>query len=229
MGNWIGETAGFAMLFLIGALFLTMLKEFRLIKGDTAARAGKTALYAFGSGFAYLSLGGLIYNASVGTGGIFEYNVVWDYGNYAKVMAGAESGECDGLFNTLYIKIAHLAGSVLFGQYLSATIYTSFLFAVLFALILYAAEGRLFGREAAESLLPFTFVWPFSYKLFLPSPVSLMCCLFGVIVVCALHAGWHRQEVKLRITDGGWGYQLALGILCAANAMVYYLELVGRR
>lgn len=229
MGNWIGETAGFIMLLLIGALFLTMLKEFHLIGEKRIAEVKKIALYTFMSGYAYLSIGGLIYNVSVSPSGIFKYNVVWNYGNYAKLMDGVESGICEGLFNTIYIKIAHLTGSIFFKQYLSSTIYTSFILAVIFAIILYIIEGRLFGEETADRLLPFTYVWPFSYKLFLPSPVSFMCCMFGGIILLVLSLGKHKNGIKPRVLNTGWIYQLALSILCAANIMIYYLELVGRR
>lgn len=228
MGNWIGEMSGFCMLVLIVALFFMMLEEFRLLKDTVAAELRGIALYGFLCGLGYLSVGGLFYNASVDSSGIMEYGKVWNYGGYAVIMAGAESGSFSGgFFDEIYGRAVRLAGAIFFGQYISAAVYTSFFFAVLFAWILYRAESRLVGKENADSLLPFTFLWPFSYRLFLPSPVSLVCCILAGIAAAVLLC---KKQAKVPVVkiSAGWAYQVALCFTCAVNVMIYYTEIVRR-
>ncbi len=201
MGKLIGESAGFLMLLLIWILFLNMLKEFHLLRKERAALLGKVSLCLWGTGIFYLVLGGFFYNISIGQASIFQYDVIWGYGDYAQI----------------------------FEQYLSAAVYTSFFFAIAYGTQLYFLFFKIFGRQSADKLLPFICFCPFAYKLFLPSPVSMCCCLAVLIVQGIFQAGKRFPSLKAGFRISPWLYNFLLCILTAFNVMLYYKEmLLGR-
>lgn len=101
MGKTIGEAAGFSMLLLIWILFLNMLKELNISDSKHITLIRKISLSLFGTGVFYLVLGGFFYNISIGQTGIFQYDVVWGYGNYARLMDKVEQGTGNGLFSKI--------------------------------------------------------------------------------------------------------------------------------
>lgn len=112
MGKTIGEAAGFSMLLLIWILFLNMLKELNISDSKHITLIRKISLSLFGTGVFYLVLGGFFYNISIGQTGIFQYDVVWGYGNYARLMDKVEQGTGNGLFSMIYLLIARGIGTL---------------------------------------------------------------------------------------------------------------------
>lgn len=221
MGKTIGESAGFAMLLLIWILFLNMLKEIKLISPERMHLIRKISLFLFGAGIFYLVLGGFFYNISVGQSGIFQYDVVWGYGSYAQMMSKVEQGTGNGLFSMIYLLAARTAGTLFFRQYISAAIYTSFFFAIAFGVRLYFLFENHFGSQSGKNLLLLVFVCPFSYKLFLPSPASMICCLL-IFAVSSIRI----KLPKIQIKNSCWSYQFLLVILTSVNIMLYYKEML---
>lgn len=226
MGNTIGESAGFAMLLLIWILFLNMLKELNLISTERMALIRKVSLYLLGAGLIYLVLGGFFYNISIDQASIFQYDVVWGYGNYAQVMGQLESGirNGNGFFSMIYLLVARGIGTLLFKQYIPAAFYTSFFFAIAFGVRLYYLFLKAFGSQSAQNLLFLVFVCPFSYKLFLPSPASMVCCL-AVFAFSSIHI--KLPKINLKVSH--WSYYFLLIILTSTNIMLYYKEMLLRK
>lgn len=224
MGKTIGEAAGFAMLLLIWILFLNMLKEFNLSDSKRITFIRKISLSLFGVGIFYLVLGGFFYNISVGQAGIFQYDVIWGYGNYAQLMNKVEQGTGSGLFSMIYLSAARKMGILFFKQYVSAAVYTSFFFAIAFGVRLYFLFENLFGSRIGQNLLILVFVCPFSYRLFLPSTSSMVCCLLTFAV-----SGIHRKLPEIKTKISCWGYLSVLVILTSVNIMLYYREMLLRK
>lgn len=229
MSKFIGESAGFALLILIWILVLQMVKEFHILPEDKAKEVRKVSVFIFAAGIGYLVSGGFFYNASVEKTSIFQYDVIWNYGNYAKIIEGVKGGSCHGFFNMLFAKAAYAVGTVFFKQYLSAAVYTSMFFSVFFGTGGYFLIKRLTDRETAWKLLPFLFLWPGAYKMFLPSPASLIGCIFILLLWCFLHKKKVIIQNPIRQAYRGWVYDSALCFFCALNMMIYYTEVVVRR
>lgn len=228
MGKTIGELAGFAMLLLIWVLFLNMLKELKLIRKEKALLIGKVSLCIWGAGIIYLVLGGFFYNISIDRAGIFQYDVIWGYGSYGQIMSQVENGSVQGIFSMIYLMIARGVGTLFFKQYLSAAIYTSFLFAIAFGTQLYFLFLKSFGSQWAEKLLLFMINFPFSYKLFLPSPVSMICCLVVMIVGGAIYGRKPFRQTGISCKISGWLYYFLLCAFVSVNIMLYYKEMLLR-
>ena len=228
MGKMIGELAGFAMLLLIWMLFLNMLKEFNLVDEKRILLIRKVSLCLWGTGMFYLVLGGFFFNISIDQASIFQYDVVWGYGNYAQMMAHAEDGIAQGIFSRIYLLIVRGIGNIFFKQFISATIYTSFLFAITYGTLLYFIFLDLFGKTNADKLLLLACFCPFAYKLFLPSPVSMVCCMTVLVIWIVLrkNKNFISQKIKIRISD--WLYYFLLCILTASSIMIYYREMLFR-
>lgn len=228
MGKLLGEAAGFAMLLLIWILFLNMLKELNLIRSERMTLIRKVSLYLWGAGIVYLVLGGFFYNISVGSTSIFQYDVVWGYGNYGQLMDevenGTGNGNGNGLFSMMYLLAARGIGTLFFKQYVSGAVYTSFFFAIAFGVVLYGLLLKGFGSQKAQRLLILVFVFPFSYKLFLPSPASLVCCL----LIMAL-GSMNIKLSKIKVEISYWSYLFLLVILTSINIMLYYKEMLLRK
>lgn len=226
MGKLLGEAAGFAMLLLIWILFLNMLKELNLIRSERMTLIRKVSLYLWGAGIVYLVLGGFFYNISVGSTSIFQYDVVWGYGNYGRLMEQVENekGNGNGLFSMMYLLAARGIGTLFFKQYISGAVYTSFFFAIAFGVRLYDLFLKGFGSQKAQRLLLLVFVFPFSYKLFLPSPASLVCWL----IVMAL-GSMNIKISKIKTEISHWSYLFFLVILTSVNIMLYYKEMLLRK
>lgn len=228
MGKMLGELAGFAMLLLIWILFLNMLKEFKLISKERAVLVGKVSLCLWGTGIFYLVLGGFFYNISIGQASIFQYDVIWGYGDYAQIMSQVETGNVKGIFGALYLMLARGTGKLFFKQYLSATVYTSFFFAITYGTQLYFLFLKMFGKQRADKLLLFICFCPFAYKLFLPSPVSMCCCMVVLIIQGIFHVNKMFVSAKAGIRVSPWLYNFLLCILTAFNIMLYYKEMLIR-
>ena len=224
MGKTIGEAAGFSMLLLICILFLNMLKELNISDSKHITLIRKISLSLFGTGVFYLVLGGFFYNISIGQTGIFQYDVVWGYGNYARLMDKVEQGTGNGLFSMIYLLIARGIGTLFFKQYISAAVYTSFFFAIAFGICLYFLFQNQFGSQNGQKLLLLVFVCPFSYKLFLPSPASIICFLLALAVFSI-----HIKLPKVNLKISCWSYQFLLVILTSINIMLYYKEMLLRK
>lgn len=227
MGKFIGETAGFAMLILIWILFLTMLQEFKIIDKKYVVLIRKVSLYIIAIGLGYLMLGCFFYNISVGEAGVFQYDTIWGYGNYLYMMKQAECGMGEGLVNRLYLSISHIAGRLFFGQYISALIYVSFMFSILYGLSIYFWIYRFLSKGTADKFFIFFFLYPLSYKLFLPSPMSMVCCFFSVLLwlICDV-LGMKNPILKISSRCTHWAYNLILCICVGINTMFYYTEIL---
>ncbi len=228
MGKTLGELAGFAMLLLIWILFLNMLKEFKLIGKKKALLIEKVSLCLWGTGIFYLVLGGFFYNISIDKAGIFQYDVIWGYGNYAQMMNQVEAGRGDGIVSSFYLMIARGVGKIFFQQYLSATVYTSFFFAIAYGTQLYFIFLKIFGKQTADKLLPFICFCPLAYQLFLPSPISMCCCILVLISGSIFYGSRKFTLPKAEIRVSEWLYYFLLCILTALNIMLYYREMVVR-
>ena len=232
MGKTLGELAGFAMLLLIWILFLNMLQDFKLMDRKKVLLLEKVSLSLWGAGMFYLVLGGFFYNISIDQASIFQYDVLWGYGDYGRIMNNLEGGEVNGFFVAIYLKIAHAIGSLFFKQYLSAAIYTSFLFAITYGCQVYFLFLKLFGKSKADNLLPFVCFFPYAYRLFLPSPASMVCCLTALIIggifrIKNFHWISFFSNRKLKVS--GWVYYFVLCILASFNIMIYYTEMLLRK
>lgn len=229
MGKLIGELAGFAMLFLIWILFLNMLGDFKVVSNGRIAAIRKVSVGIWGVGFFYILLGGFFYNISVGHSSIFQYDMIWGYGAYAEIMENVEAGSVGGIFRYGYLMIARFLGRVFFNQYLSATIYTSFLFAILYGIIIYDILTKSFEKEMADRILTLLFSVPFAYKLFLPSPASMICCLIALALwgILGRNKSIHPWKKQNRLSP--WIYNLTLCLLVAVNTMFYYKEMLLRQ
>lgn len=228
MGKMLGELAGFAMLMLVWILFLNMLQEFKIVSKRRALLMGKVSLALWGTGIFYLVLGGFFYNISIGQASIFQYDVIWGYGNYAQIMNHVEAGNVNGVFSAFYLMIAHGIGKLFFKQYIPAAVYTSFFFAITYGTLLYFIFLKIFGKQKADKLLPFICFGPFSYKLFLPSPVSMCCCMTVLIMWGILHINKKLTLMKVEIQVSQWLYYFLLCILTASDIMLYYKEMLVR-
>lgn len=228
MGKTIGELAGFAMLVLIWVLFLNMLQELKLIKKEKALLTGRVSLCLWLTGLFYLLLGGFFYNISIDRAAVFQYDVIWGYGSYGQIMSWLESGRVQGIFSMIYLMFARGMGKIFFSQYLSAAIYTSFLFAIAFGTQLYFLLRKALGSQAAEKLLLLTFVFPFSYKLFLPSPASMVCALTIMIAGGIAYNRRHFRQLKVSFRISGWLYCFLLCTFVSLNIMLYYKEMLLR-
>lgn len=226
MGKAIGELAGFAMLLLIGMLFLNMLKEFGLADEKKALLVRKLSLCLWGAGMFYLALGGFFYNISIGQASIFQYDVVWGYGNYAQMMEHVEDGNVQGVFSGIYLLAVRGIGRIFFQQYLTAAIYTSFLFAIAGGILCYFILLEMFDRQNADKLILLACFCPFAHKLFLPSPASMVCFIAVLAVWGVLHLNKNLTlpKVKIRISD--WLYYFFLCMFTAAGIMIYYKEML---
>lgn len=229
MGKTIGELAGFAMLLLIWILFLNMLGELKLIKREKVLLTGKVSLSVWGAGIVYLVLGGFFYNISVDRTGIFQYDIIWGYGSYGQIMNQVESGSVQGIVSMIYLMIARGVGTVFFKQYISGAIYTSFLFAIVCGTLLYFLLRESLGSKWAEKLLLLMLGFPFSYRLFLPSPVSMVCCLAVMIAGGLIYAcrSFRRPVIVCKISD--WLYYFLLCAFLSVNIMFYYNEILLRQ
>lgn len=111
-----------------------------------------------------------------------------------------------------------------FKQYISAAVYTSFFFAIAFGICLYFLFQNQFGSQSGQKLLLLVFVCPFSYKLFLPSPASIICFLLALAVFSI-----HIKLPKVNLKISCWSYQFLLVILTSINIMLYYKEMLLRK
>ena len=228
MGKTIGELAGFAMLLLIWILFLNMLGELELLKKEKSLLIEKVSLSIWGTGIVYLVLGGFFYNISIDRTGIFQYDVIWGYGSYGQIMNQVENGSVQGVISKIYLMIARGIGAVFFKQYISAAVYTSFVFAIASGTQLYFLFRKSLGSRRAEKLLLLMIGFPFSYKLFLPSPVSMVCCLIILIAGGLIYAGRSLRLLVISCKISDWLYYFLLCAFLSVNIMLYYNEILLR-
>lgn len=187
MNTFLGEIAAFGIIFLVFILFVIFLRETRLIKDRKSySRFRDISLFTVFFGFAYLLLGGLVYNYSVKAASIMDFKAVWGFGSIADVMNGLFNAPLSDPFNFVYTKIVGFVGYLLLGQYLPTAFYMSFLFTILFVWFAYLIFKKILREKEASYMVFLILAFPMSYRLFLPSSLSLLCFLVSMIIYLAI-------------------------------------------
>lgn len=231
MGKFFGEFSGFLMIILIALLFVKLLWDLKIIKKtETISNFKKISLFTIGIGMMYLFVGGMIYNMKQGEQVSFaETSIIWNYGDFGKILIGLEGGNVQGIFNTIYVKLALAMGSIFFGQFLACSIYISFILSVLTIWIYFCGIKRILGETGAWYIITICLVFPYAFHLFLYSSISLICFFAAVLFYLIVRKGNYRvpDKVKLFQWNNFWMENLWL-VTCILGGFVLFRDMVGR-
>ena len=231
MGKFLGELGGFLMILLIVTLFIKLLWDTKIIKKmETINCFRKVSLFTIGMGVFYLFIGGFVYNYSQGQQvSIAEIETIWNYGNYGNILTGLEQGSGQGILDTIYIKLVYSMGSIFFGQFVSCSIYVSFIFTVIAVWLCFCGIKRIFGETAAWYVVTLGLVLPYAFQLFLPSSSSMICLLASIIFYGIVRKGNFKASDKVRSFQWNHFWTENMWVLiCILSSFILFQNVTGR-
>ncbi len=226
MNVFIGEIAGIAMLILIWTLLLKFLKESELVKIDKECFISSYLVMAIG--FAYLLLGGFIYNVLGGEASVLKYDVVWGFGDYAVFWQNCEAGRVEGIFSALYLLLARGISNIFFKEYIAGPIYTSFLLTLLSGLMLQGICRKFLPEQWWRRAWFLFFIVPGAHNLFLPSVNSLIAFMIIGVIWIITHFIPPKKPVLIDSFYSRMCYSCFVICLCGIEAAKCFVELMKR-
>ena len=114
-----------------------------------------------------------------------------------------------------------------FGQYVTGTIYTSFFFSSLSAVFISFLLNEFFRTKTCKRILVLVFLFPFSYRMFLPCSLSMGVFLTVLIAYISVrNLVVFPARLTIRLLNNDWVYQTSVFLLAAINMCMLYGEVI---